>query len=73
MKVIIIGAGVAGLGIGWRLAQAGQEVTVLERAQPGGGASWAAAGMLAVTAESLDAHPAEREFSQKSSLVWPEC
>ncbi len=72
MKVIIIGAGVAGLGIGWRLAQAGQEVTVLERAQPGGGASWAAAGMLAVTAESLDAHPAEMEFSKKSSLLWPE-
>ena len=47
MKVVIIGAGVAGLSIGWRLAQAGQEVTVLERAQPGGGASWAAAGMLA--------------------------
>jgi glycine/D-amino acid oxidase-like deaminating enzyme len=39
MKVVIIGAGVAGLGIGWRLLQAGCSVTILERAQPGGGAS----------------------------------
>jgi glycine oxidase len=72
MKVVIIGAGVAGLSIGWRLAQAGQEVTILERAQPGSGASWAAAGMLAVTAESLDSHPAEIEFAKQSNLLWPE-
>ena len=51
MKIVVIGAGVAGLAIGWRLAEAGQEVTVLERAQPGAGATWASAGMLAVTAE----------------------
>ena len=53
MKIVIIGAGVAGLAIGWRLAEAGQEVTVLERTQPGPGATWASAGMLAVTAESF--------------------
>jgi protoporphyrinogen oxidase len=29
MKAVIIGAGVAGLGIGWRLAQAGVSVTIL--------------------------------------------
>ena len=39
MKIVIIGAGVAGLAIGWRLAESGQEVTVLERAQPGAGAT----------------------------------
>ena len=72
MKVVIIGAGVAGLGVGWRLAQAGAEVTVLERSQPGGGASWAAAGMIAVTAELLDAHAAEIEFARLSNGLWPE-
>ena len=51
MRVVIIGAGVAGLGIGWRLLQAGVAVTILERAQPAGGATWASAGMLAITAE----------------------
>lgn len=72
MKIVIIGAGVAGLAIGWRLAQAGQEVTVLERAQPGGGATWASAGMLAVTAEHQDARPEEIEFSRISNDLWPD-
>ncbi|MBA2590686.1 MAG: glycine oxidase ThiO [Alphaproteobacteria bacterium] len=71
MKVLIIGAGVAGLGIGWRLLQAGCSVTILERAQPGGGASWAAAGMLAVTAELEDAAEPERALALRASALWP--
>lgn len=71
MKVVIIGAGVAGLSIGWRLSQAGVEVTVLERAQPGQGASWAAAGMLAVTAELEDAAEPERRLALDASSLWP--
>ena len=55
MKAVIVGAGVAGLGIGWRLAQAGVQVTVLERGEPGMGASFAAAGMIAATAEMAGA------------------
>jgi len=72
MKIVIIGGGVAGLGVGLRLAQAGADVTVLERAQPGGGATAAAAGMIAVTAELLDAHAAEIEFARQSNALWPE-
>ena len=72
MKVVIIGAGVAGLAIGWRLAEAGQEVVVLERAQPGAGATWASAGMLAVTAEVIDASPQEMEFAKYSNSLWPD-
>lgn len=71
MKVVIIGAGVAGLGIGWRLLQAGCSVTILERAQPGGGASWAAAGMLAVTAELEDSPEPERALALRASALWP--
>ena len=71
MKVVIIGAGVAGLGIGWRLRQAGCSVTILERAQPGGGASWAAAGMLAVTAELEDSPEPERALALRASALWP--
>ncbi len=51
-KVAIIGAGVSGLGIGWRLAQAGCVVDVFDRGKAGMGASWAAAGMLAAQAEA---------------------
>jgi glycine oxidase len=71
MKVVIIGAGVAGLGIGWRLSQAGCEVTVLERAQPAAGATWAAAGMLAVTAELEDSADAERGLALRAIALWP--
>jgi glycine oxidase len=71
MKIVIIGAGVAGLAIGWRLAEAGQDVTVLERGQPGTGATWAAAGMLAVTAELLDSSADEIKFASNSKDLWP--
>ncbi len=54
--IAIIGGGVCGLGIGWRLAQAGREVAVIDRGQAGMGASWAAAGMLA---PQVEAEPSE--------------
>ena len=71
MNIVIIGAGVAGLGIGWRLLQQGAAVTILERFQPGTGASWAAAGMLAVTAELEDAAEPERALALRASALWP--
>ncbi len=54
--IAIIGGGVCGLGIGWRLAQAGRAVTVFDRGQAGWGATWAAAGMLA---PQVEAEPSE--------------
>jgi len=51
-KVAIIGSGAIGLGIGWRLAQAGAAVDVFESDSAGRGASWAAAGMLAAGVET---------------------
>lgn len=71
MRIVVIGAGVAGLSIGWRLAQAGAEVTVLERAQPGRAATWASAGMLAATAETGDTSEAESLFAHRSLHMWP--
>jgi glycine oxidase len=50
--VIVIGGGVIGLAVAWRLAQQGAGVAVLERAQPGRGASHVAAGMLAPVSEA---------------------
>ena len=72
MNVVIIGAGVAGLGIGWRLAQAGAQVTVLERGQPAQGATWASAGMIAVAGESAGAASLESDFARDSSALWPD-
>lgn len=72
MKVAIIGAGVAGLGIGWRLAQQGADVTVFDRGQPAGGATWAAAGMIAPGAEFGDRKNAETDFAAHATSLWPE-
>ena len=52
MRVVIIGGGIMGCSVGFRLAQAGAEVTLVERAVPGAEASSAAAGMLAPQAEN---------------------
>jgi glycine oxidase len=70
-SVAIIGGGVIGLSIGWRLRQAGCPVTVYERGEPGKGASWAAAGMLAA---GIEAEPTEEklfELGRYSQALWP--
>ena len=69
--VAIIGGGVIGLSIGWRLRQAGCPVTIYERGQPGRGASWAAAGMLAA---GIEAEPTEEPLftlGRWSQSLWP--
>ncbi|MDX1976946.1 MAG: glycine oxidase ThiO [Pseudanabaenaceae cyanobacterium bins.68] len=52
-EIAIIGGGVIGLACGLELARRNLQVTILERDLPGQGATWAAAGMLAPTAEAL--------------------
>ncbi len=47
---VVVGAGAIGSAIGWRLAQAGMDVVSVD-SEPGRGASWAAAGMLAPVTE----------------------
>lgn len=44
--VVVIGAGIIGSTIAWRLARAGRRVVLLDRGEPGGEASSAAAGLL---------------------------
>ncbi len=60
-EVAIIGAGVIGLAIAWRLAARGTSVRVFDRGAAGAGASHAAAGMLAACAE---AEPGEEALDQ---------
>jgi len=50
--VLVIGGGVIGCGIALRLAQARLRVAVIERGEPGGEASSAAAGMIAPQGEA---------------------
>ena len=49
--VVVVGAGVVGLAIGWRARRRGLSTLVVERDRPGAGASGVAAGMLAPVTE----------------------
>jgi len=71
MKVVIIGAGVAGLGIGWKLARAGASVTVLERSQVGNGATTASGGMIAAAAELGPSNSPEAALARTANALWP--
>jgi glycine oxidase len=55
----VIGGGIIGCAIAWRLGQNGMRVVVIERGENGCEASWAAGGMLAPLAE---AHHADAFF-----------
>jgi glycine oxidase len=61
-----------GLGIAWRLAQAGAAVTVYDRAAAGRGASWAAAGMLAAAVETEPGEEALLALTLESQRMWPD-
>ncbi|GAB3282862.1 glycine oxidase ThiO [Sinomonas notoginsengisoli] len=69
--VMVVGAGVIGLGIAWEAARTGRRVVVVDPA-PGSGASYAAAGMLAAVSEY---HYQEEELlglMLHSAAAWPE-
>lgn len=71
-KVLIIGGGICGLGIGWYLARAGYSTTIFERDMVGRGASWAAGGMLP---PEIETEPTEKKLyalSAESLNLWPE-
>jgi len=68
--IVIVGGGICGLGIGWRLAQAGRDVTVLDRGEAAMAATWAAAGMLAPQAEAEHAEEALLPLAMESCRMW---
>jgi glycine oxidase len=70
-NVAIIGAGVIGLGIAWRLALRGVPVAVFDKGACGAGASHAAAGMLAACAEAEPGEEALVTLGRASQARWP--
>ena len=69
--IVIVGGGICGLCIGWRLAEAGREVTVLERDEAGRAATWAAAGMLAARVEAEHGEEWQLPLLIESRNMWP--
>jgi glycine oxidase len=70
-KVAIIGAGVIGLSIAWRLAARGVQVEVFDKGAAGAGASHAAAGMLAACAEAEPGEEALVALGREAQARWP--
>ena len=70
--VVIVGAGVIGLSIGWELSRAGVKTLILERQEVGREASWASAGMLAPESEMGFEDEALYLLSRQSMVLWPD-
>lgn len=70
MDVLVIGAGVVGCTVAFELAAAGRRVQVCDPRLPGGGASFASAGVLAPYVEGHDSRPL-RELGRRSLAQYP--
>src|SRR5580692_3628668 len=68
---IVIGAGIIGSSIAWRLAQRGLRVTLIDAHKAGGEASWAGAGMLAPGGEVTE-RTEWSDFALHSLRLYPE-
>jgi glycine oxidase len=69
--VCIVGGGVIGLAIGWRLSRKGAAVAVFDRNAAGRGASWVAAGMLAPLSEVGFEDEGFLSLGQESLRLYP--
>lgn len=69
--IAVVGGGVIGLSVAWRLAAAGRAVALYDPA-PGRGASWVAGGMLAPVAEAWPGEEAVLRLGEESLRRWPD-
>lgn len=66
----VVGGGVIGLSVAWRAARRGVAVTVIDP-EPGRGASWAAAGMLAPVTEAEFGEDTLLRLNLASAAIYP--
>jgi glycine oxidase len=69
--LVVVGGGAIGLAIAWRASDAGLEVVVMDP-EPGRGASWAAAGLLAPITEVHYGEEALLAFNLHSARLYPD-
>jgi len=69
--VVVVGGGVIGLSCAWRAARRGARVAVLERGEPGCGATRVAAGMLAPVGELSFGEPELLELTLAAARTYP--
>src|SRR2546428_7248473 len=69
--VEIVGGGICGLSIGWKLAKRGLRVLILEKGEAGHGATWAALGILFPRVGDDPNGPAFTKLCVESHRLWP--
>ena len=69
--VVVVGAGVIGLGCAWALAERGADVVVLDREPPPAGATRVAAGMLAPVGELEFGEGELLDLSLEAARLYP--
>src|SRR4051794_21663191 len=69
----VIGGGLLGRCLAWRASRAGANVVISDAFGPAGegSAAWAAAGMIAPTAEASDTSPRIAAMGRRSLALWP--
>jgi len=70
-EVVVVGGGIVGLACAWRIAQSGASVLVVEREEPGAGASGVAAGMLAPVTEAEFGEETLLRLNLEGAAAWP--
>jgi glycine oxidase len=72
--IAILGGGLLGRCLSWRASRAGAQVTLYDAASSlgEGSAAWAAAGMIAPTAELIDADAQIQAMGRQSLKLWPQ-
>jgi glycine oxidase len=68
--VLVIGAGIVGMAVAWRAATTGRTVALVDP-EPGRGATWAAAGMLAPVAEAHFGEGDLAVLNLAAAAAWP--
>nr|WP_296074188.1 glycine oxidase ThiO [uncultured Actinoplanes sp.] len=69
MTTVVVGGGIIGLSVAWRLLRDGVDVTVFDDGEAG---AWhVAAGMLAPGGEAAFEHPALGRLLERSASLWP--
>ena len=69
--VLVIGAGVIGLAIGWEASRRGLRTQVVDRAGPGSGTTGVAAGMLAPVSEAAFGERALLDLNLACAALYP--
>ena len=75
ISVAVFGGGIIGLSCAWEMARRGARVTLIDKHQPGQGATYAAAGMLGARYEyTVEAHPHPKlqEIGIAGADLWQE-